>query len=360
MDDLNRMIAESMHDAAGDAPSDAGLLSTVHERSRRYRRRRLVTVTATAAAVAVTVAGIPFLTRFAGRPEPAVPPAASAPAPPVTPSSPVPGPSSASPAGSTPSRRTSSAPAAGKSTGLTTVNLISGWTAPVFPYTLPATDGMSAPVASMSDGAVTAFFEATELRDHADVTITVTTTRPAFTTSAKETPFEVRGHAGTLRTVDVSPAKQLTLHWKESPGRWIQLATDDTYTPEQVVALADSLTGASIPVQPPFDLDLSPHGLVADTVTASRMVFRSPSAAPGAGGFSTVLRKRQRLIAADRKVGRYDAALNRTEDEVTLSIDVTDWDATLQITVGNGLTVSITDLIRYAEGVHILNRSNPE
>ncbi|WP_436535791.1 hypothetical protein [Actinoplanes sp. HUAS TT8] len=346
MDELNRILAETMHDAAGQAPSDAGLLVNVHGRSRRYRKRRLVTLTAVAAAVVVVAAGIPVLTVLTGRPQHTAPPAASMSARPVTPSRPALSPSS--PVSSRPPAHASSAPPS--------VKLVSGWTAPTFPYTLPATDGMSAPVASMTDGNPSAFFEATEQQHHADVTVTVSATKPAFTGSASETVKQVRGHAGILRTVDVTPAKQLTLYWKESSSRWIRLATDDTYTPAEVVALADSLTGAATAVLPPFDLDLSPAGLAADTVTASRMIFRSP----GGGEFSTVLRKRQQLTGVNQKINGYDAVLTHRTGEVTLSVDVTDWNATLRITVGGGLTVSDADLLRYAAGVHILNRSNPE
>ncbi|WP_433796458.1 hypothetical protein [Actinoplanes sp. CA-252034] len=357
MDDLNRMLAETMHDAAGDAPSEAGLLSAVHERSRRHRRRRLVTMAA-AAAVVVTAAGIPLVTVLTGHPDPVVPPIASVPGPTAT--TPGPAPSTRPAASSAPARPDPSTPSGDGSAESTAVKLTSGWTAPPFPYTLPASDGMRAPTASMNGGAQIAFFEATELREHADVTITVTATRPAFSATAEETPVSVRGHAGTLRTRNVSPAKQLTLYWKESPARWIQLATDDTYRPDEVVALADSMTGAAVAVPPPFDLDLSPKGLVTETVTASRMVFRLPGAVPGTGGFSTVLLKRRQLTDPTEKINGYDAELTRGADEVTLSIDVEDWNATLRITVGNGLTVSDADLIRYATGIRVLNRSNPE
>ncbi|BEL06210.1 hypothetical protein Q0Z83_044010 [Actinoplanes sichuanensis] len=352
MDDLNRMLAESMHDAAGHAPSDAGLLDAVHGRSRRYRRRRLVTVTATAAAAVVVAAGIPVLVRLTGRPEPVLPPAASVPAGPVPPSGPI---RSSAPSG-TPPTPASSAPTSNGTSATGTVKLTSGWTAPVFPYTLPASDGLRAPVASVTGGNVSAFFEATEDEHHADVTITVSTLAPAFTTAATETTEQVRGHVGTLRTVDVSPARQLTLYWQESPSRWIQLATDDTYTPEQVVALADAMTGSSIAVLPPFDLDLSPSGLRTDTVTASRMIFT----APGGGEFRTVLRKRRQLTGVNQKVAGHDAVLTRRTGRVTLSVDVPDWNATLQITVGDGLTINDDDLLRYAAGVHVLNRSDPE
>ncbi|MEU8664731.1 hypothetical protein, partial [Actinoplanes philippinensis] len=240
--------------------------------------------------------------------------------------------------------------------GGTAVTFGEGWTAPVFPYTLPATDGMSAPVASMEGGSLRAFFEATEDREHADVTITVSDREPSFTGDAAETPRQVRGHAGTLRTVDVTPAKQLTLYWKESPGRWLRLDTDDTYTPDQVVELAGSIRAAAIAVPPPFDLDLSPKGLATETVSASRMVFR----APGGGVVSTVLHHRRQLTGVNEKVGGHDAVLTRQAGQATLSVDVADWDATLQITVGGGLTVSDADLLRYAAGVRVLDRSDPE
>ncbi|MER7167671.1 hypothetical protein ABT336_16580 [Micromonospora sp. NPDC000207] len=324
MDDLDRLLAETMHRAVDSAPSEAGLLHTVHDRAHRYRRRRIVTrLSAVALVVAV---GVPAAAVIATRPDPAV----------VPPSS---------PATATADRR---------------VTLVDGWTAPTFPYTLPAKDGMTAPIASVDGGKPIAFFEATELRHHADVTVTVSGSRPTFTTSATEQPMRVRGKTGTFRTVDVSPAKQLTLYWRESSTRWIQLATDDTYTPEQVVSLADSLSPASIRVLPPFDLDRSPAGLVADSVTASRMTFRTPSSAPGRAGFRTVLREQRQLTGVNRKVNGDDAVLTRRADRVTLAVDVTYWEATLEVTVDDGLTISDSDLLRYAEGVTILNRSNPE
>jgi hypothetical protein len=154
------------------------------------------------------------------------------------------------------------------------------------------------------------------------------------------------------RTVDVEPAKQYTLYWPESANRWIQLATDDTYTTAQVVGLAASLTPASIPVRPPFTLDLAPAGLPVDTITPSTLSFGND--------FRTVLRKRRPLTSPDRMVGAYQASLSHSAAGVTLDIDVTDWNATLEITVGTGLTMADADLLRYAAGVHILNRSDPE
>jgi hypothetical protein len=358
MDDLNRMLAETMHDAAGRAPSDAGLLGTVHERSRRHHRRRVVAVTATAVAVAVAVAAIPIVTVLAGRPDATVPPVASAPARPATPSAPAP---PVTPSGNPPPSGVRSAPSPAETgTGAGALRLSPGWKAPVFPYTLPATDGMRAPVAGVRDGSPVAFFEATEQQRHADVTVTVSDHQPTVTGAAAETTMSVRGHAGTLRTVDVSPAKQLTLTWQESSSRWIQLATDDTYSPDEVTALADSMTAATIAVQPPFHLDLSPAGLVTDTVSASRMTFRRPGATPGDAGFRTVLRQRQKLTGVHRRINGYDAVLTRRAGEVVLSVDVTDWDATLEVTVDGGLTISDADLIRYAAGVRVLNRSDPE
>jgi hypothetical protein len=236
------------------------------------------------------------------------------------------------------------------------VQLAAGYTAPVFPYTLPAVDGMTDPVASMRDGNLIAFFEATELREHADITVTVSRRKPAFSGAATETPVQVRGHAGKLRTVEVRPARQLTVYWREPGGRWIQLATDDTYTPQQVVDLADALTPASVGVLPPFRLDLSPAGFVTDTVTATTMSFSASAAAPATNRLTAVVRKRMPLSSADERVGSYVASLTHDGGGAVLRVDVTDWDATLEITVGSGVRLSDTDLLRFAAGVHILTR----
>jgi hypothetical protein len=318
MDDLDRLLAETMRDAAGRAPSDDDLLETVHRRSDRRRRQRVSTVlTAVAAVLAV---GIPTLV------------ARSTTSPPP--------------------------PAASPETG--TVRLAAGYPLPAFPYTLPASPGMRAPVASMDGGNPVAFFEATEQRHHADTTVTVSSRKPAFTGTATETPVQVRGHPGTLRTAEVKPARQLTVYWRESPARWIRLATDDTYTPQQVVALANSLSPASITVLPPFRLDLSPAGFVTDTVTESTMSFRTAATAPDADLIQVVLRNRRRLSGANEMVGAYQAVLTHgAGGGATLDVDVTDWNATLEVTVGSGLTMSDADLLRFAAGVHILNRSNP-
>ncbi|WP_249998560.1 hypothetical protein [Actinoplanes sp. M2I2] len=361
MDELDRLLAGTMRDAAGRAPSDVGLLDTVHRRSRRHHRRRVVTWVA-AAAVVVAVS-VPFVTLRSTRPDPVVPPGITAPAesPPAEvpqPSAPPPQPSVTSPSTS-PSRGPSSSPPRSVTSG-SPVKLGDGWVAPTFPYALPIVEGRRPAVVSLVGGRLTAYYEATDLRRHADIVLTVSGRKPQFATSATEQPTPVRGHAGTLRTVDVQPARQLTLYWRESAKRWLQLATDDTYTPEQVVALAESLTPASIAVPPPFRLDLAPTGLVIDTVTQSRMVFRPNGAAPGTEAFSTVLRTRRQLTGINRKVNGYDAALTRRDGRVALAIDVTDWNATLEVSVGNGLVITDADLLRFAAGIHILNRSNPE
>ena len=329
MDDLDRMLAESMRGAAGRAPSDAGLLGTVHARSRRHRRRRIAAgLTTVAAALAV---GVPFAAVRMTGPDQGAPPPAAAPV------SPVPSPSGANP-----------------------VTLTEGWAAPVFPYTIAPTDGMREPRASLERGNPIGFFEATELREHADVTITVSRGKPAEEPEAEEQAMTVRGHAGTLRTVDVEPVARLTLVWRETADRWIQLATDDTYTPQEVVAIAESMTAASIEVLPPFALGLSPAGLVTDSVTASTMSFRTPDAPQGTAAVTVVLRKQRPLTGANEQVGRYAAALTRDAGGATLAVDVTDWQATLEVTVTGGLTISDADLLRFAAGVRILNRSDPE
>ncbi|WP_033345027.1 hypothetical protein [Catenuloplanes japonicus] len=356
MDELDRLLAEAMNDAAGRAPSDDGLLTTVHTRSRQIHRRRVAT--ALSAAAAVVVLGVPSVFVLTSRPSEVVPPAdpvMSVSTSPSVPPSPTP---SSSPS---PSNTPSSAPPSSPSVASDAVTLTKGWTAPTFPYLLPPRDDLKAPVASLDRGRLVGFFETTDTRDHADVTVTVSGARPTFSDSeATETARQVRGHAGTLRTVDVSPAKQLALYWPESSGRWITLATDDTYTPDEVVALATSLTTGSTAALPPFQLAYSPAGLVTDTVTASRMTFRTSSAAPGSAGFSVVLRKRQQLNGTNQKIRGYDAALSHGSGVTTLAIDVKDWNATLEITVNGGLTISDADLLRFAGGAEILERSNPE
>ncbi|MFI5933078.1 hypothetical protein [Actinoplanes sp. NPDC051494] len=358
MDDLDRLLAESMRDAADGAPSDGGLLATVHQRSRRYHRRRIVT--GLSAAAAVLALGIPFGAVLVTRSAPMTPSQGTVPAAPAPTTEPATSPAPSPSASASVSGSASGSPAAShtpssappSSASATVVKLEDGYTAPVFPYTLPATDGMKAPVASMRDGDLIALFEATELRDHADTTVTVSSRKPVFDTDATQTTQRVRGHSGTLRTLDVEPARQLTLWWQESSSRWIQLATDDTYTPQEVVALATSLSAGAVAVSPPFTLDRSPAGLVADTVTASRMSFR----AAGGEKIEVVLRKRRELTGDTVTVGDYQGVLTQGK----LAVDVTDWDATLEVTVGAGLTMSGADLLRFAEGVHILNRSDPE
>ena len=155
-----------------------------------------------------------------------------------------------------------------------------------------------------------------------------------------------------MRTVDVEPAKQLTLYWQEAPDRWIRVATDDTYTPQQVVALAEALAPAAVPVLPPFDLDLSPAGWTTDTVTASTMAFRTPGA-----DLTVVLRERRPLSGTNRSVGPYRARSPAPPTGSPLDVDVTDWNATLEVSAS---TFTEDDLLRFAAGVHILNRSDPE
>ena len=321
MDDLDRLLAETLRGAAERAPADDELLSRVRARSDRFRRQRIVTGLA---AAAVLVVGVPTVVVLADR--------GSVPGPPP--------------------------PAAVSQDPPGAVQLVAGFTAPAFPYTLAAVDGMRAPVASMDGGDLIAFFEATELKHHADTTVTVSSRKPTFTGTATETPMSVRGHAGTLRTVDVQPAKKLTLYWQEKAGRWIQLATDDTYTPQQVVALATAMSAASVPVSAPFRLDFSPAGFVTDTVTDSTMTFRK--SASSAEALTTVLRKRRSLTGADKTVGPYRAALTHDAAGTTLQIDVTDWNATLEISVSGGLSMSDSELLRFAGGIHLLNRSNPK
>jgi hypothetical protein len=70
-----------------------------------------------------------------------------------------------------------------------------------------------------------------------------------------------------------------------------------------------------------------------------------------------VLRKRRPLTGTDQRVGRYRASLTRTAGRVTVNVDVTDWDAALEVSASS---FEEDELLRFAAGVHILNRSDPE
>jgi hypothetical protein len=318
MDDLDRLLAETMRDAAERAPADDGLLGKVHRRSDRRRRRRIAAGLSALAAVLAVGAPVAVVRMERTSPPP-------------------------SPAGPSPA-----------------VVLVDGYEPPAFPYTLPADAGLRDPVARVEGGRLVALFEATEQRHHADVTVTVSDREPRFAGPGSDTSVRLRGHPGVLRTVDRQPAKQLTVWWRESPSRWIELATDDTYSQQQVLHLAGSLSAAVVPVLPPFRLDLSPAGFVTDTVTESTMSFRRGAGAPDSEELRVVLRKRRPPASSDLTVGRYRAQLTRRAGAATLDVDVTDWDATLEVTAGAGLAMTEDDLLRFAAGVHILNRSNPE
>lgn len=339
MDELDRLLAETMHDAAGHAPADDRLLTGVQRRSRQLHRRRLATALGLSAAAAVLVVAVPFAVVDSLRPDRIAPQPAASPS--ATPSS---LPSSSPPSSSS---SPSSLPSSPPSSSADVVRLQSGWNPPTFPYELPAENNRREPVVSLSDGTLSAFFETTDPDNNSDVTVTVSSRKPSFPTAATETPFTVRGHAGTLRTVDEEPAKLLTLFWRESSSRWIQLATDDTYSADEVVKIAESLRDGAVDVQSPFELALSPAGLAVETVSPSRITF---------DGVSIVLRKHQQLNGINRKVNGYNASLTPS----SLAVDITDWDATLQITITAGRTMTPTDLLRLAAGITILNNSNPE
>ncbi|MCW6010768.1 hypothetical protein K1W54_40395 [Micromonospora sp. CPCC 205371] len=83
---------------------------------------------------------------------------------------------------------------------------------------------------------------------------------------------EVRGRSGTL-TVGTTTA----LTWQEQQGRWVRVEADARVEVSLLTAYAEGLDGAgSVPVRVPFDLDVTPKGLVLDTVTRAVMVYRPP------------------------------------------------------------------------------------
>jgi hypothetical protein len=240
------------------------------------------------------------------------------------------------------------------------VRLTAGYTPPRFPYRLVRTDGLRPPALSVTDGETVAFYAATEQRHHADTTVVVSPRRPVFTGTAVEKPVVVRGRTGTLRSAPGKPTAQVVLYWPEAADRWIRMSTDDTYTPEQLVALADSLVPAPAPVPPPFRLALSPAGFVTTTISPSTVAFRPSATATATDELSIVLRRRRPLSGATEQVGPYRGSLRHEPAGTTIDVDVTDWEATLRVTAGRGLAVTDADLVRLASGVEVLDRSDPE
>lgn len=354
-DPVEELICGAMRDGADGAPSAASLLTDVHRRSRKIKRRRTATVTAVAGVTLVAGLAVPLaIHQSSANVAPAAGPSSPV-AVPTTPSVMATGSGSAgaSAAGGSaaPGASGSAGAASGGTGGSQAVRLVSGYTPPTCPLTLPAASGYRDPVVSVAKGAMVAFFETTDPQRYSDITVTISSGRPTFdkpTAAMTETARTVRGHAATLRTVAVSPAAELALYWQEKADQWVTLRTDDTFTPDAVVAKAERLTSAALAVRMPFTLDLAPSGATLVTASASAVGLRVADL----GEIVVALGRSRSLAGTPVQVGGRAGALSRTATAATLLVDYADRGGTLTVQVPAGYSIGDDDLVRFAAGVH--------
>jgi hypothetical protein len=91
----------------------------------------------------------------------------------------------------------------------------------------------------------------------------------------EKTPVQVRGVAGTVFTPTDRAHPGLELSWTEPDGTPMYI-TAANIPQERVVAYANGLTKADLPIAVPFSFTLLPQGLELDNVGPSNMVFKVP------------------------------------------------------------------------------------
>ncbi|WP_432993699.1 hypothetical protein [Dactylosporangium sp. CA-233914] len=353
MSDLDA-LRQSLHEHAEATPPPIELLAAVHRRSRGQRRRRVGAIVGAAAATAFAalVAGAVILPdapvgRPAGSGATTTGGTVAASGSPAAGSGQTSGEASARPPSTAPARSTTGSP----------ISLgPPAYTLPAFPFEPGVTPagGLAPPVVTLDNGRLTAYFEAKDPRNGADVTISVSAEQPTFTGAAHEATTRTRERPATLRTVAVKPAAQLTLYWRESSTQWVRIDTDDTLTAEELVAFADALRPAAVPVPMPFRLELAPVGLPLSTVSKSTVAFRGPS-----GTISCTLTAASSLDGATVRVGPHRARATRTAAGVTLVVLLEDRGESLVVQVPAPYTISDADLVRFAGGVSPAGNAEP-
>ncbi|OLE23804.1 MAG: hypothetical protein AUG44_21135 [Actinobacteria bacterium 13_1_20CM_3_71_11] len=346
MADVEALLRSTMRRHATHAPVGPDLLAAVHARSHRIARRRRTAVTVLAAVAVPAALAVSVLTAV---PRDAAPPGSVAVVP-STGTTPVSAPASSSPAATPPGQP----PPA--------LRLVPPASAtPVFPYRPVFTPigGLAAPVVTLVDGELTAYYAAHDPVRGADVTIRVSARAPEFTDPGRpfhQTPQRVRGHPAVLRTVVMPPADRLSLYWMEGAGQWVRVDTDDTLTDADVVRLADALAPAAVPVVVPFRFDVVPAGMTVNTSTDSEVAFGVSAGAPAVD--CTLLAPRA-LTGPTVRVGRYAATLRRTGAAATLTVALDDLGATLVVVVPARYPVTNADLIRFARGIQVTSQAQP-
>jgi hypothetical protein len=215
---------------------------------------------------------------------------------------------------------------------------------------------MGAPEVSLTKGVLEADYSAKDPLGDADISLLVGPGRPAFGPAAgpvSEAACTVRGHSGVLHTVAVQPAAQLTLYWPESPDRWVQLRSDDTYPPDQLIQFADALRPAAEPVPLPFAVNLIPRGATIVTATDSTIDLQGSGSGADAAARSVHLAIAGSGPPAGRGVlvGSRSAVLTSGTADTALYVDRSDLGGWLDVTTpGRGPAVE-ADLERLAGSV---------
>lgn len=359
MAEIERLVRDTLDEEAQRSPSGVGLLPAVHARSRQLARRRR---TGGAAVVVVgalaAVAGFLVVDPSGGAAPVRV---VAATGTPTTPSASV----SIGPATqvTSPSRTPS---ASGSATAGTTALTLSAPldAAVAFPYLLdPTVAGRMHPnpTVTLVKGVLQAAYEARDGERDADITLTVSPVEPRFPPASapvRETPQRVRGHQGTLRTVDLRPAAEITLTWQQRPGQWVQLRTDDTYRDRQVVTFAEGLAPGRLSGAAEFAFATAPAGATLTTSTASGVGF-GVRGQDGPAALTVTLLTPRPLSGAPVRVAGRPGAVSSDASGTHLLVDVPDRGAVLRVSVPAGYTLAPGDLVRFAAGIHVSRQAVP-
>jgi hypothetical protein len=347
MTEVDMLVRDTLTDRADAAPNGAGLLARVHTRSRLFRRRRRVGAAgAGVAAVLLGVAGVPVVSGLlpgdgGGVPESVGGPAASLP----------------SGSKSFGTDRASDAPTS-PPPAFTVVLGPPRITLPTVPFTPPTgvVDGL-APAVAMFDGRPMIMHSPEGGSDGKPMLMLYIGATSEAGLEGTTVPVKIRGVDGTLLkpTSRSHPGVQLT--WTEPDGT-AMLITAGNITDDQVVAYANGLRKADLPVLAPFSFTLLPEGMELDNVGPSDMLFKvpgQPSSADFGGKLGFLLNAEGGQDAASWPllVGGRRAQFSPQDDGGRVLQVSQPNGYVLQIQVPANLTISDDDIKRMAAGVTV-------
>lgn len=342
MTDVDMLVRDTLSDHAEAAPNGAGLLARVHTRSRLIRRRRRVGAAgAGVTAVLLGVAGVPVVSGLlpgdGGGGESVGAPTANT-------------------STSTSTRASASAPASAPA--FTAVLGPPRITLPVVPFTPPTgvVDGL-APGVAMFDGRPMIMHSPEGDSDGKPMLMLYIGGAPESGVEGTSAPVKVRGVDGQLfKPADrAHPGTQLT--WTEPDGTTM-LITAANITDEQVIAYANGLRKADLPVVAPFSFTLLPQGMTVDNVGPGDMMFTVPGQASTADfvgklGFLLNADGGQDAASWPLLVGGRRAQFSPQDDGSRVLMVSQPNGYVLQVQVPANLTISDDDIKRMAAGVTV-------